>query len=84
MQERTGIIVWLQHMKQVNHLKKYGALYYTSKRMKYAVLYCDTEQTDQVSEALRKKRFVKDVSVSPFNQVKTEYEKPSWDRERAL
>ncbi|BBN98557.1 YlbG family protein [Sporolactobacillus terrae] len=75
IQNRDGIIVWLYNTKYLRVLRRYGYVHYISKRMKYALLYCDHEQTKKTLNQLLKLKFVKAVDVSHMQEVRTTYEK---------
>ncbi|QEU46471.1 DUF2129 domain-containing protein [Schleiferilactobacillus harbinensis] len=70
---RTGITVWLYSAKQARKLRRFGLVYYVSERMKYAVLYVDSEAAARTIQQLQKQRFVRNVSVSPHGTIATEY-----------
>lgn len=72
---RAGLIIWLHQLKQARLLRKYGHVHYVSKRMKYAVLYCDAEKIDSITAALQGLRAVKRVDKSHLQDLKTTYEK---------
>ncbi|QKY68940.1 YlbG family protein [Lentibacillus sp. CBA3610] len=78
--KRQGLIVWFQHMKNVRHIKRYGHLIYSSKKLKYAVIYVDQENLDSVESKLLKLPFVSKVdrSYKPFLQ--TDFENPQPDK----
>ncbi|MFD1705772.1 YlbG family protein [Siminovitchia sediminis] len=78
--KRQGLIVWFQHMKNTKMLKRFGYVHFVSKRMKYAVLYCNQDELDEVSEKLASLPFVKKVehSYKPF--LKTEFENAKPDK----
>lgn len=46
--ERQGIIVWFQHMKNLKQIRRYGHLLYTSKKLRYAVIYINQADIDEV------------------------------------
>ncbi|WP_077320316.1 YlbG family protein [Virgibacillus proomii] len=77
---RQGLIVWFQHMKNLKQIKRYGHYIYSSKKMKYAVLYVNQEDIDKVEEKLIKLSFVSKVerSYKPF--VRTEFENAKLDK----
>ncbi|MCL1630962.1 YlbG family protein [Sporolactobacillus sp. CPB3-1] len=75
MQERDSIIVWLYHTKYFRLLRRYGYVHYISKRMKYAILYCNHEQTELTMSQLSKMKFVKAVDLSHMQEIRTTYEK---------
>lgn len=72
---RAGLIVWLHQLKQARLLRKYGHVHYVSKRMKYAVLYCDAEKIEPIMTELVNLRAVKRVDKSYLQELKTTYEK---------
>ncbi|WP_010649512.1 YlbG family protein [Oceanobacillus massiliensis] len=77
---RQGLVVWFQHMKNVKQLKRYGNLIYTSKRLKYAVIYVDQEQMNDVEIKIMKHSFVSKIerSYKPF--IRTDYENAKPDK----
>lgn len=78
--KRQGIIVWFQHMKNIKQLKKHGHLLYVSKKLKYAVIYVDQSEIEDVEHKLLKYSFVSrvDRSYKPF--VRTNYENAKPDK----
>ncbi|WP_373895917.1 YlbG family protein [Virgibacillus natechei] len=75
---RQGIIVWFQHVKNIKQLKRYGNLIYTSKKLKYAVIYVDQSELEMIEQKLLKLSFVSKVdrSYKPFLQADFENTKP--------
>lgn len=80
--ERVGLAVFIQSLKQVKQLKRFGHVHYASKRMKYVILYCDLDQAEEVITKLERMPFVKDVSMSMRPWIKTEYQGIVPDREK--
>ncbi|RPA61315.1 DUF2129 domain-containing protein [Aerococcus agrisoli] len=72
-QTRQELIVWMYSNKKVKQLQKYGFVYYISKKMKYAVLYTDIHEAEQVQRNLEKLHFVREVEVSPRQSMTTDY-----------
>lgn len=66
--KRQGLIIWFQHMKNIRQIKRYGHLIYSSKKLKYAVIYVDQEDLDSVESNLLRLPFVSKVdrSYKPF------------------
>ncbi|MFZ4450257.1 YlbG family protein [Salibacterium aidingense] len=81
--DRTGIAVWLRSTKQVRHLRKYGVVYYVSKSMKYAVLYCNLSDVDEVIQKIENLSFVEKTERSRKPEIRTEFSKPSTPKENA-
>lgn len=46
--QRQSMIVYLHSLKHAKILRKYGNIHYISKRLKYAVVYCDMEQIEHM------------------------------------
>ncbi|MBM7716788.1 YlbG family protein [Siminovitchia sp. FSL H7-0308] len=78
--KKQGLIVWLTHTKNIKALKRFGNIHYVSKRMKYAVLYCNQEDLELISDKLRQFQFVKKVEPSYKPYLKTEFENAKPDK----
>lgn len=78
--ERQGIIVWFQHMKNLKQIRRYGHLLYTSKKLRYAVIYINQEDMEETERKLLKLSFVSKVdrSYKPF--IRTDYENAKPDK----
>ena len=62
--QRQSMIVYLHSLKHAKILRKYGNIHYISKRLKYAVVYCDMEQIEHMMHKLNKLPFVKKIEQS--------------------
>ncbi|EIT84915.1 hypothetical protein A374_12750 [Fictibacillus macauensis ZFHKF-1] len=71
---RMGLAVYLHSLKFSKQLRRYGNVHYISKRLKYAVLYCDGGKIDEVAAKLESLHFVKEVKRSFKHAIRTEYE----------
>ena len=80
--KRVGISVWIQSLKQVRQLRKFGNIHYVSKKMKYVVMYCDIDKAEETIEKLQSLHFVKEVSMSMWPWIKTEYQNTLKEAER--
>lgn len=69
IKERVSVSVWVYSLKQLRQLRRYGMIYYVSKRMKYVVMYLDKSNLETASKALNNLRFVKKVEVSPRQEI---------------
>ncbi|MGO4887899.1 YlbG family protein [Anaerobacillus sp. MEB173] len=79
---RQGLAVWLHSLKYARQLRKYGNVHYVSKKMKYAIIYCEKEEVDTVMERLQSLHFIKEVKPSMRPFIKTEYENSRPDKEK--
>ena len=70
MQERQGLAIWVYSLKQVRRLRRYGMIYYISRRMRYVVMYVDQKKASQLMASLRKLNFVRKVEPSPRKSFK--------------
>ncbi|MFC4025448.1 YlbG family protein [Oceanobacillus longus] len=77
---RQGIVVWFQHMKNIKQLKRYGNLIYTSKKLRYAIIYVDQAEIEEVEIKMMKHSFVSKIerSYKPF--IRTDFENAKPDK----
>lgn len=80
--ERQGIIVWLHSLKQVKTLRKFGNIHYVSKKLKYAVVYCNMKDIEHLMNKLSSFPFVKRVEVSQKPFIKVEFEGRKHEKEK--
>ncbi|MGG5253065.1 YlbG family protein [Neobacillus sp. SM06] len=78
--ERQGLVVWLYSLKQAKMLRRFGNVHYVSKKLKYAVLYCDQEDIGTTIEKLSSYSFVKKVEPSYKPFLKVEFENAAPDK----
>ncbi len=78
--KRQGLIVWFQHMKNLKQIKRYGHLIYSSRKLKYAVIYVDQEELDTIETKLLKLSFVSKVNRSYKPFIRTNYENAKPDK----
>ncbi|WP_042471629.1 YlbG family protein [Bacillus ndiopicus] len=80
MNERQGLIVYVNQLKHAKSLRKYGHVHYISRKLKYVVMYCQREDVEATKNKLQRLPFVKDVveSFRPF--LKTEFENAKPDK----
>lgn len=74
-QKRQGLIVWYQHKKNIKKIMRFGHVLYTSKKLKYAVLYVNQEDIAEVKERLLRLPFISRVDESEKPFIKVDYEK---------
>lgn len=82
IRDRIGLIVWMTSLKQAKTLRRYGNVHYVSKRMKYAVLYCDQVRSETIADELMALPFVKSVQKSQRPFLKTSFRGKKWDKEK--
>ncbi len=80
LMKRQGLIVWLYNLKNTKMLRRYGNVHFVSKRMKYAVLYCNQSEFEALSEKLESLPFIKKVEPSYKPELKTEFENAKPDK----
>ncbi len=73
--KRQGIVVWFQHMKNLRKLKRLGHLVYASKKKKYALIYVNQEDLEDVKKQAENFHFVKQVEYSYRPEIEMEFEK---------
>lgn len=80
--KRQGLIVWFKNRRNIKQIKRHGHLIYTSKKLKYAVLYVNQDALEDVMHQLNKLPFVTKVTASYKPFVRTSFEKVKPDIER--
>ncbi len=78
--ERQGMIVHLNKVKQAKALRAYGSVHYVSRKMKYAIVYCDRAKYEETIEAVAQLPFVEKVERSQRPFVATTYENAHRDK----
>ncbi|OXS78452.1 YlbG family protein [Domibacillus enclensis] len=78
--ERQALIVWLHSLKPAKSLRKYGNIHYVSKKMKYAVLYCNHSEAEELAQKIGNFSFVKKVDFSEKPFLKVDYENSRPDK----
>ncbi|MCH4171064.1 MAG: YlbG family protein [Lactobacillus sp.] len=73
LKPRVGIVVWVYNLHQVRQLRRFGLIYYTSRKMKYVYLYVDQEAAAATQKAIAKLRFVRKVELSHRPELATEF-----------
>ncbi len=71
--DRMGLIVWLTDLKNVNRLDQYGNLVYVSKKMKYAIIYINSDDQEILTGQLKKLGFVRKVERSLNLELKNHF-----------
>lgn len=74
-EQRQGLAVWFRSMKHVRQLRTYGHVQYVSKKMKYAMLYCDQKEAKHLSEQIERLSFVTEVEWSKRPQLDMNFNK---------
>lgn len=69
---RRGLIIYLNSMKTVKSLRRYGHVQYSSRRMHYVVLYADEENIANTIEKLRQLRNVRKIIPSHWSEIDPE------------
>ena len=69
--KRQGMIVWFQNRRNIKQIKRYGHLIYTSKKLKYAVIYVDQENIEKIEGKLKKLPYILKTSRSQMPYIRT-------------
>lgn len=77
---RQGIVVWFQHMKNLRQIKRYGHLVYSSKRLKYAILYVNQDEVEDVEKNLLRLPFISKIERSQKPFIQTNFKNPKPDK----
>lgn len=71
--ERQALYVWVYSLKWRKKLQHYGTIYYTSPKMKYVMIYVDTNRVAEVKKELSSKKYVKRVSLAHRKELDEHY-----------
>jgi len=80
--ERTGLIIWINDLKQARQFEKYGNVHYVSKKMHYVVLYIPSEREEELTRQLSRLPYVRKVERSFRDEIPTEYNSNIPDKTR--
>lgn len=64
IKQRQELVVWLYSMRQVRQLRRFGSVLYTSRQMKYVLIYVDAVDAKDIAEHIERLRFVRSVEMS--------------------
>lgn len=78
MVERLGLIVYLYYNRDLKKLEKFGNVVYHSRKHRYAQIYIDQKDKDQVISALEKERFVREVKPSAIKDLDQQFVGSLW------
>lgn len=73
--ERTALIVWYRHRRNLSQIRRHGHLLYASRRMRYAVLYVNSEDAEEIEKRLANYSFVNKIDKSLKKLIRTNYDK---------
>ncbi|CAJ1190795.1 hypothetical protein LCR01_05410 [Companilactobacillus crustorum] len=71
--ERQALYVWVYSLKWRKKLQRYGTVYYTSPKMKYIMLYVNSNRAAEVKKELMSKNYVKRVSLAHRKELDEHY-----------
>jgi len=75
LKKRIGIYIYFKQNKFIRQLKRHGHLIYVNKDKKYLLLYINESDVSQTMKELNKLKYVSDVIVSQYPNIKREYER---------
>ena len=80
--KRQGLIIWLRHSKYARRLRKYGHLIYTSRRQRYALIYVDQVEVEELADQISRLNFVKKVDLSYKPLIETAFQTKAADLQK--
>lgn len=80
--KRQGLIIWFKHRKNIRQIRRYGHLIYASKRLKYAMIYVDQEEIEEIEAKLKRHKFVRKTDKSYLPFMKTQFNQPKLEEEK--
>ncbi len=68
MFERVSLIVYYKNPKSIKQIKRFGNVAYYHKKRRYAILYVNLKDQDEVVDGLKKLRHIRKVEVSQLDR----------------
>lgn len=72
-QDRQGLVIYLYYNRDAKKLAKYGEVIYQSKKMRYLLLYVNSEKVEQLLTEISQLKYVKEVLPSYLNQIDQQF-----------
>lgn len=69
LQSRNGIIVYLNNISNQYRLRKFGDIVYFSKKMKYCVIYVNSNEINRIKKEILALDFVERIEDSETDQL---------------
>lgn len=69
---RQSLIVYVNSLRSVRQLRRYGRVEYVSKRMRYVILYMDQTDIEVTYHKVKELKFVKKVDYSYWPAIDPE------------
>lgn len=76
---RQGLVVWYKHKKNLRQIRRYGHLIYASRRLKFAIIYVNRDEIEEIEKKLNKLPFVKKTERSYRPFLSTNFENVKMD-----
>ncbi|NLI67473.1 MAG: DUF2129 domain-containing protein [Bacilli bacterium] len=76
---RQGLVVWYKHKKNLRQIRRYGHLIYASRRLKFALIYVNRDEIEEIEKKLNKLPFVKKTERSYRPFLSTNFENVKMD-----
>ena len=67
--ERQALTIYLHYNRDARKLNQFGDILYHSRRMRYALLYVNQDEVEQLVPKLKKERFIKKVVPSYVKEI---------------
>ncbi|MGV2927908.1 YlbG family protein [Macrococcus capreoli] len=71
--QREQLIIYLKSHKHERQIRKYGHIVHSNRKEKWVSMYVNQDNVESTLAQLEKLKFVTNVLVSPYKQLKTDY-----------
>lgn len=72
LRPRRSLMIYVNSLKPVKSLRRYGRIHYVSRKMRYVILYIDEKDVATTTEKLKKLRNVKKIVPSHWPDIDPE------------
>lgn len=71
--QREQLIIYLKSHKHERQIRKYGHIVHSNRKEKWVSMYINSDNMESTLAQLEKLKFVTNVFVSPYKQLKRDY-----------
>lgn len=71
--QREQLIIYLKSHKHERQIRKYGHIVHSNRKEKWVAMYINEDKLAHTLSQLEKLKFVTNVLISPYKQLKTDY-----------
>lgn len=79
--ERISLAIYLHYNRDARKLSQYGQIAYHSRKLRYVIVYVDQAVAEELTDKLRKEKFIKKVVPSYLKEIDQNFVGNLWREE---